>query len=70
METNEEQVTRNIQSSRKRRGYSQEDIALKLNWTTRTIINLESKPFSYSIKKLNEYADAIGCNINEFFLPL
>lgn len=70
METNEEQVIRNIKSVQKRYGLLDSDIASKLNITERTYINIKNHPFNYSINKLNEIASVIGCNINEFFLPL
>lgn len=70
METNQEQVTRNIASIRTRRGLTQEDVARKMGITTRTMINIENKPFEYSILKLNELANVLECNIDEFFLPL
>lgn len=67
METNEEQVIRNIKSVQKRYGLLDSDIAGKLNITERTYINIKNHPFNYSINKLNEIASVIGCNINEFF---
>lgn len=70
METNEEQVVRNIKAIQKRYGLIDADISSKLNITERTYTNIKNHPFSYSINKLNEIADVIGCNINEFFLPL
>lgn len=70
METDEKQVIRNIVSVRTRVGYTQEDIAKKMGISKRTIINIENHPFNYTIYKLNEYAHALGVNINEFFLPL
>lgn len=70
METNEEQVVRNIKAIQKRYGLSDNDISSKLDITERTYINIKNHPFSYSINKLNDIAAIIGCNINEFFLPL
>lgn len=70
METNEEQVVRNIKSVQKRYGLSDNIIASRLNITKRTYISIKNHPFNYSINKLNDIAIVIGCNINEFFLPL
>ncbi len=70
METNEQQVSRNIRASRIRRGKTQQMIANELNITERTYKNIEAHPLNYDISKLNEIADVIGCNVNEFFLPL
>ena len=70
METNEEQVVRNIKAIQKRYGLTDSDISSKLGITERTYLNIKNHPFNYSINKLNEIADIIGCNINEFFLPL
>ncbi len=70
METNEEQVVRNIKAIQKRYGISDIDISKELKVTERTYINIKNHPFSYSINRLNDLAKIIGCNINEFFLPL
>lgn len=70
METDEKQVMRNIASVRTRVGHTQESIAHKMGVSKRTIINMENHPFNYTIYKLNDYAKALGVNINEFFLPL
>ncbi len=70
METNEQQVIRNIKSTRKRYGKTQEQVAAVANMTSRTYKSIENHPFSYSIDKLNIIAKAIGCNLDEFFLPL
>lgn len=70
MEKDESQVTRNIASARVRHGKTQELVAKGLKITERTYKNIENNPFSYSITKLNEVAKAIGCNIDEFFLPI
>lgn len=65
METNEEQVIRNIKSVQKRYGLSDSDIASKLNITERTFINIKNHPFNYSINKLNEIASIIGWTIKK-----
>ena len=70
METNEEQVTRNIKACRTRHNFTQEELAKKMNVTKNTYINIENNPFSYDINKLNEVALAIECNIDEFFMPI
>jgi transcriptional regulator with XRE-family HTH domain len=70
VETNEEQVVRNIKAIQKRYGLTDADISGKMCITERTYLNIKNHPFNYSINKLNEIANTIGCNINEFFLPL
>ena len=70
METSEEQVTRNIKAVQKRYGLNDKNISDKMGITERTFINIKNHPFNYPINKLNEVAKTIGCNINEFFLPL
>lgn len=70
METNEEQVSRNIKGLMKRYGKNSIMLSSKLNVTEKTIINIINKPFMYSMTKLQSLANVIGCNIDEFFLPL
>lgn len=70
METNEVQVSNNINGLLKRYGITREIIANKLGITTRTLLNIINHPFSYDINSLNNLANAIGCNVDEFFLPL
>lgn len=70
METNENQVSNNIKSCRIRYGYTQEELASKLEITRETLNKIENSPFSFSINKLDLLSKAIGCNINEFFLPV
>lgn len=68
METNEIQISRNIKSCREKFGKTQEDIAKVLSISKPTYINIENNPLNCSINKLNKVANAIGCNIDEFFL--
>ena len=68
METNELQISRNIKSCREKFGKTQEMVAKQLNITKQTYLTIENNPMSYSINKLNNIAQAIGCNIDEFFL--
>ena len=70
METNEKQVSNNIKAQLKRHNIIMEDLAKILGKTRRTIINVVNHPFKYNINYLNKIADAIGCNINDFFMPL
>lgn len=68
METNELQISRNIKSCREKRGKTQDDIANIMAITKQTYLKIENNPMTYSINKLNDVANAIGCNIDEFFL--
>lgn len=70
METNEKQVSNNIKAMLKRYGISREELAERLDITTRTLIKVVNHPFGYKINYLNEIASTIGCNINDFFMPL
>lgn len=70
METNEKQISNNIKALLKRYGIKREDLAEKLGITTRTLIKVINHPNRYSIDYLKNVAEIIGCNINEFFLPL
>lgn len=68
MEMNELQVSRNIKSCREKYGKTQTDIAEILKITKQTYLKIENTPMNQSINKLNDVANAIGCNIDEFFL--
>lgn len=68
METEELQISRNIKSCREKYGKTQENVAEILNITKQTYLKIENNPMTYSINKLNEIANAIGCNIDDFFL--
>ena len=70
METNEKQVSNNIKAMLKRYDITQEKLAERLDITRRTAINIVNHPFRYNINYLNEIASVIGCNINDFFMPL
>lgn len=70
METNEKQVSNNIKAMLKRYGISREELAEKLDISTRTLIKIVNHPFRYNVNYLNEVASVIGCNINDFFMPL
>lgn len=70
METNEKQISNNIKAMLKRYGISREELAKRLGITTRTLIKVVNHPNKYSINYLNEVANVIGCNINDFFMPL
>ena len=64
------QISNNIKAMLKRYGISREELANKLGITTRTLIKIVNHPNKYSINYLNEVANVIGCNINDFFMPL
>jgi transcriptional regulator with XRE-family HTH domain len=68
METNEEQVSRNIKSVRQKRGLTQEEIAKNMSISKPTYIQIENNPFKQSITKLIELSDVLDCSIDEFFL--
>lgn len=70
METNEKQVSNNIKAILKRYDISREELAEKLGITKRTLITIVNHPFRYKINYLNEIASLIGCNVNDFFMPL
>lgn len=68
METNEKQISRNIKSCREKYGKTQEDVANIMKISKQTYLTIENNPMNYSINKLNDIANAIGCNIDDFFL--
>ena len=68
MEENEEQVSRNIKSMKVKFGLTNDKIAERLNVSSKTYMTIENNPFSYDMNKLIDVANAIGCNINDFFL--
>lgn len=68
METNEENISRNIKALRVKRGLNQEQTALLLNMSKPTYINIEKHPLSVSINKLLQVAECLQCSLNEFFL--
>jgi transcriptional regulator with XRE-family HTH domain len=70
METNEKQISNNIKAMLKRHDISREELAKRLGITLRTLVKIVNHPFRYSIDYLNQVADVIGCNINDFFMPL
>lgn len=70
METNEKQISNNIKAMLKRYDISRDELAMKLGITKRTLIKIVNHPNKYSINYLNEVASIIGCNINDFFMPL
>lgn len=70
METNEKQISNNIKALLKRYDMSRDELAEKLGITKRTLVKVINHPNRYSIDYLNQVANIIGCNINEFFLPL
>ena len=70
MITDEKQISKNMKSIRVKIGFSQEDIAKKMNIAVRTYKNIENHPLRYSINKLNIVANILCCNVNEFFLPI
>ena len=70
METNEKKISNNIKALLKRREITQEELAKRLGITRRTVIKIVNHPNKYSLNYLNEIANEIGCNVNEFFLPL
>jgi transcriptional regulator with XRE-family HTH domain len=70
METNEKQISNNIKAILKRYDISREELAKRLGITKRTLIKVVNHPNKYSINYLNEVASVIGCNVNDFFMPL
>ena len=70
MELDEKQITNNINALIRRYGIKREDLANKLGITLATLVALINKPNKYSINKLSKLAEAIGCDIHEFYKPL
>lgn len=70
METNEKQVSNNIKAQIKKRGYLMSDIANKMGISRQSLSNTINHPFRSNLKRLVIIAEAIGCNIDEFFLTM
>ena len=69
METNEENISRNIKALRVKRGLNQEQAASLLNVSKPTYLNIEKHPLGVPINKLLQVAECLQCSLNEFFLP-
>lgn len=70
METNEKQVSNNIKALIKKYGLTSYIVADRMHLSRATISSIINRPFKYDVNRLNDVANAIGCNINEFFMPL
>lgn len=70
METNEKQVSNNIKALIRKYGLTSYIVAERMNLSRATISSIINKPFKCNVNRLNDVANAIGCNIDEFFMPL
>ena len=70
METNEKQVSNNIKAQIKKYGLNINKLADIMGVSRPTISQIVNHPFKTNLIKLNRLADSIGCNINDFFVPL
>lgn len=70
METNEKQVSNNIKAQIKKYGLNVNKLADKMGVSRPTISQLVNHPFRSNLIKLKRLADNIGCDINDFFVPL
>lgn len=58
-----------IRLFRKRRGYTQEKLALTISTSTAYISNIENAIKKPSLQKLQQIAEALGVTINDFISP-
>ena len=70
METNEKQVSNNIKSLIKKYGLNVNKLADIMGVSRPTISQMVNHPFKTNLIKLNNLANNIGCNLNDFFVPL
>lgn len=70
METNENQVSNNIKAQIKKYGLNNNKLADIMGLSRPTISQIVNHPFKANILKLNKLANNIGCNIDDFFVPL
>lgn len=70
METNEKQVSNNIKAQIKKHGLTILGLADIMGVSRPTITRIVNHPFNTNLKKIKKVADTIGCDINDFFMPL
>ena len=70
METNEKQVSNNIKAQINKYGYKMGDIADRMGVSRQGLSPIINHPFRTNLKRLIRIADAIGCDIDDFFIPL
>lgn len=62
-----EVVSANIKKYRAEKGYSQQDMANKLNVTRQTYNAYENDPLNLKVSILIEMAVILECHVNDFF---
>ena len=70
METNEKRISNNIKSQIYKYGFSMGSLADKMGISRQALSRIINNPFKTNIKKLNIIATNIGCNIDDFFVPI
>ena len=66
----EKEASKRIKALRALKGFTQEEMADKLNITRKVYIKYENKPYSVPIDKLKPIANLLGCNMGDFFVAL
>lgn len=61
-------ISNNIKKFRALKGYKQQEIADKMGITIKTYNIIENNPVKYSIIELKKVADALECNVYDFFI--
>lgn len=67
---NEKDASRRIKAIRVLKGYSQEEMADKLNVSRLTYIKYENNPYAVPMRKLEPVANLLGCKVGDFFVAL
>lgn len=66
----EKEASRRIKSIRALKGFSQEEMADKLNMSRKVYSRYENRPYAVPMDKLVPVADILGCKVGDFFIAL
>lgn len=64
-----EQIKNNIKSYRVRLGYTQSDMAKKLNISRQKYIKCENNPLNTKLSILVDISHLLKCSVSDFFIP-
>lgn len=66
----EKEASKRIKSLRALKGFTQEDMADKLNISRKVYSKYENNPYGVPIDKLVPVANILGCKIGDFFVAV
>lgn len=64
----EKEASKRIKALRTLKGFTQEEMADKLNVSRKVYSKYENKPYSVPIDKLKPLANLLGCKMGDFFV--